>query len=68
MRFEMKRSSIVIIPESKLDEAYIEDTLGLKKGNQAIYLVRKNAHGLSSIAYLETSAHNTNGFVSGEDK
>jgi hypothetical protein len=39
---------------SDQEEAYIEDTLGLKNDGDAILLVRKNAHGLSCPAYLET--------------
>ena len=54
MRFEVGRYSITVVPDSKQDVAYIEDTLGLKRGGQAIRLVRKDAFELGSIAYLET--------------
>jgi hypothetical protein len=54
MKFEIRRDGIVVIPENDQDRAYIEDTLGLKKDGEYILLTRKNAHGLGSIAYLET--------------
>ena len=37
-----------------LDIAYIERVLGLKKEGDSVKLVRVNAMGTSSIAYLET--------------
>lgn len=54
MKFEIRRHSIVVIPETDEDRAYIEDTLGLKKDGDALLLRRKNAMGIGSIAYLET--------------
>ena len=54
MKFEVRRFGIVVIPETKEDEAYIEDTLGLRKEGDYLHLQRRNAHGLSTIAYLET--------------
>ena len=41
------------IPEEK-DTAFIENVLGLKKEGDSIKLIRKDVHGLSCIAYLET--------------
>ena len=54
MRYEISRHEIKIIPENQQDEAYIEDTLGLKHDGEWIRLRRRNAHGLLCIAYLET--------------
>lgn len=62
MRFEIGRYSITVVPDSKQDVAYIEDTLGLKRGGQAIQLVRKDAFGLGSIAYLETMSNQEDQF------
>jgi len=59
MKFEIRRFGIVVIPETDEDKAYIEDTLGLRGEGDAVHLQRRNAHGLNSIAYLET--------ISGED-
>lgn len=55
MRFEIERDGIKIIPENDQDRAYIEDTLGLRFDKAAISLVRRNAMGLSSIAFLVTA-------------
>ncbi len=55
MKFEVNRQSIRIIPENQQDEAYIEDTLGLKSCGEYIKLVRVAPMGLScSLAYLST--------------
>ncbi len=50
------RKRIVIYPDNEMDEAYIEKVLGLEKEGDSIKLVRRNAIGLSCIAYLETEA------------
>ena len=55
MKFNVDRRRIVVVPENKQDEAYIEDTLGLRKDGDYVLLKRTNASGLSSIAYLETA-------------
>ena len=60
MRFEIRRHGIAVIPETKEDEAYIEDTLGLRRDGDAVLLRRRNAMGLSCIAFLETTAQPTN--------
>ena len=54
MKFELKRYWIEVIPESEEDEAFIKDTLGLRKADDHIRLVRKNAVGLSRVSYLKT--------------
>ena len=52
MKFKVKRYGIDIIPENEQDKAYIEDTLGLKHGEDSTPCVRKNAIGMHSIASL----------------
>jgi len=47
MKMEITRNSIRIIPESEQDEAFIEDTLGLKKEGDFILLTRIAPYGLS---------------------
>ena len=61
MKLKISRSKLEIVPdrgmligEDERDDAYIEEVLGLKKEGDYIHLVRKNAMGLSCIAYLET--------------
>ena len=54
MNFEVKRKGFEITPKCALDEAFIEEVLKLTKDGDKCLLVRKNAMGLSSIAYLET--------------
>lgn len=54
MKFIVERHGIEVVPENKADEAYIEDTLGLKREGDSVPLVRQNAWGLSCIAYLTT--------------
>lgn len=53
MRLTVDRYSMQIIPETKQDEAYIEEVLGLKKGGDCIAAERIDAMGLSCIAYVE---------------
>lgn len=54
MRTVIERSGISIVPESKQDEAYIEDTLGLKEKGSWVKCVRIAPMGLDhAIAYLE---------------
>lgn len=36
MRLDLKRDSIVIVPESEQDRAYLEDTFGIKDENSEI--------------------------------
>jgi hypothetical protein len=54
MKFEIERNGIMVIPQNKQDEAYIEDTLGLKKEGDYLFLVRSNIIGLRCIACLKT--------------
>lgn len=34
MRLEIKRSALLIVPESDQDNAYLEETLGIKTGEE----------------------------------
>ena len=64
MKLDISRYSIKIIPEDNTisgfgqqderDTAFIEEVLGLRKDGDSVRLIRKNAHGLLCIAYLET--------------
>ncbi len=65
MKLQIYRDGIDIVPEDsgypnydERDIAYIEEVLGLKKEGDSIKLVRKNAMGLSSLAYLRTEKRN----------
>lgn len=53
MRLEVNRYYIQITPENKVDEAYIEEVLGLKNGGDKAVVERVNAIGLSCIAYVK---------------
>lgn len=52
MKMEVKRSRIEIIPENKIDEAYIEEVLGLKEEGDTCVCRREDAMGLSALAYI----------------
>lgn len=54
MKFKVGRLGITVIPENDQDEAYIEDTLGLKKHHDSIPLVRQNAASMSRMGNLST--------------
>jgi hypothetical protein len=61
MRLDVDRHGLKITPDSsgfgprdERDLAFIEEVLGLKNDGDSVLLVRKNAMGLSCIAYLET--------------
>lgn len=56
MKFEILRDSIQITPETAQDEAFIVDTLGLKKTGDSIRLVRYAPYGMEYVlACLEAS-------------
>lgn len=40
MKVKIYRKRIHIVPEGSMDEAYIEDTLGLKKGGDKLEITR----------------------------
>ena len=55
MKLKILRNGLQITPDGdERDVVYIEEVLGLKKDGDSINLVRKNAYGLSCVAYLET--------------
>ena len=61
MKLIILRNKIEIVPEDggcpnydERDTAFIENVLGLKKDGDSIKLVRRNAHGVNKLAYLET--------------
>ena len=54
MRFRLGRDTITVIPEGHVDDAYIEDTLGLRENGAFIRLVRRNVVGSSNVNCLET--------------
>lgn len=54
MRLEIGMDGLEIHPESEQDEAYIRHTLGLKKENDTILLVRKDRYLSGHASYLET--------------
>ena len=57
MRLEVGRNTLKIIPETPEDEAYIEDTLGLRKNGDTAILRRIAPIGLDfTIAFLEVRA------------
>jgi len=56
MKLEVERYRIKIIPESEIDEAYLEEVLGLKKKEDTIKAKRVNAINMSCWAYLEIKA------------
>lgn len=57
MKVQVSRNSIQIVPEGALDEAFIEDTLGLKGVGDSVVLKRVDVGGggSTSLAYLETA-------------
>lgn len=55
MKFQIERYGILVIPETDADEAYIEDTLGLRNEGDAIPLVRENAFSSHRIVYVTTT-------------
>ena len=52
MILKVKRREMHIIPENETDEAYVEEVLGLKAGEQSIDAVRVDVSGLNRIAYI----------------
>ena len=56
MKLEVKRYGLKIIPQSEVEEAWIEEVLKLREKGDSIPLVRVAPVGLpSEIAYLETT-------------
>jgi len=59
MKFELGRYGIRVVPENDLDQAYIEDTLGLRKQGDYVPLVRVNVISMNKLAYVETITKNS---------
>ena len=53
MKLKVNRYEMQVIPENSIDEAYIEEVLGLKKDRQTIKAERVNVAGLSCIACIQ---------------
>ena len=53
MEMKVTRDAVFIIPENEEDEAYLEDTLGLKEDGDSPVCKRVNSMRTSSIAYIE---------------
>lgn len=61
MKLKISRSKLEIVPDRGMlpgdderDDAFIEEVLGLKKEGDYVHLVRRDAMGVSALAYLET--------------
>jgi hypothetical protein len=59
VKLVVRRYSLQIIPESPIDEAYLEECLGLTHSGDTVLLRRVNAGGLSCWAYAETETAKT---------
>ncbi len=53
MKMEVLSTGIEIFPENAQDRIYIEYFLGLKKEDDNVQCIRKNASGLSGISYIK---------------
>jgi len=54
MNLAVHRHYLQITPENKMEEAYIEEVLGLRNDGDVVHLVRDNGSGSFCIAHLET--------------
>ena len=54
MKLKVGKYYLEIIVENEQDEAYINDTLGLKKGGDVVKFERVNATGLSCAVALRS--------------
>ena len=54
MNLSVHRHYLQITPENKMEEAYIEEVLGLRNSGDVVHLVRDNASGSFCIVYLRT--------------
>ena len=53
MKLEVERQRMLIIPESEMEEAYLEAIYNLQDGGDKVEAKRVNAMGLHCWAYLE---------------
>jgi hypothetical protein len=58
MDFKIERKRILLAPQNVLDEAYIEDTLGLREDGDYILLKRKDSLSEKGMFELETKKKN----------
>ena len=54
MKLVVNRYWLEIRPEDEVDEAYIEEVLGLKNGGDTIHLVRENCAAMSCLLGMRT--------------
>jgi hypothetical protein len=54
MELKVNRYGLQIIPKDEIEEAYIEEVLGLKNPGDYVLLKRVNSVGLSCISHLVT--------------
>ena len=52
MKMVVERYGIKIVPENEIDEAYIEEVLGLEENQDTVPCRRNNAIGLGCISNL----------------
>ena len=52
MKMKVTRNSIEIVPENEIDEAYIEEVLGMKREGDQCVGVRVGVMGTSGLAYI----------------
>jgi len=53
MELRVDRYRMLIFPENKTDEAYLEEVFGLKNEGDKVQAIRVNTSGLNCWAYLE---------------
>jgi len=56
MRLEPERDKVLLIPESEMEEAYLEHVLGLHNNFDKCKTKRINAHNTNWEFYLEFTA------------
>jgi uncharacterized protein YdeI (YjbR/CyaY-like superfamily) len=53
LEFRIKKNRILIIPQTEMEEAYLEEVYKLKNAGDKVQATRVNAMGLHCWAYLE---------------
>ena len=59
MKLKVGKRHLEIVIENEQDEAYVHDTLGLKKDGDAVQFERVNATGLSCVVALRSKQFGT---------
>jgi len=54
LKLQVGRYSISIYPENEVEEAYIEEVLGLKENGDSVKLFRENVVGMGLVHCLTT--------------